>query len=233
MPHGPTWNRLNLLGQIVLAVAFTLLVLRVAGWVWPGSAADRLFRAGFEGYDWFVDLFLAGILGYGLYSWFSGRMWCRFACPLAALMHVCALLALPNPGGQEEVHLVQRVHERLPPGHRRDELRQQGPAHAGPRVRGLLGLCPELPDRRPVVRPGRAALRPGTQARPGLARCLAGTAEGAPGAPGLTTRVAAGPSTDGLSGASPSGATAAGSAKAPVAAEMDGRLKTRRDRIRT
>ncbi len=35
-----------------------------------------------------VDIFLAGIIGVGLYFWFSGRVWCRFACPLAALMHV-------------------------------------------------------------------------------------------------------------------------------------------------
>jgi NosR/NirI family nitrous oxide reductase transcriptional regulator len=90
MPHGPRWNRLNALGQVVLAVALVLMGLRVAGWIWPGSAPERLFRAGFEGYGWFVDLFLAGILGYGLYFWFSGRMWCRFACPLAALMHVYA-----------------------------------------------------------------------------------------------------------------------------------------------
>jgi polyferredoxin len=75
---------------VVLAVAVLLMGLRVAGWAWPGSAAERLFRQGFEGYGWFVDLFLAGILGYGLYFWFSGRMWCRFACPLAALMHVYA-----------------------------------------------------------------------------------------------------------------------------------------------
>jgi NosR/NirI family nitrous oxide reductase transcriptional regulator len=90
MPHGPRWNRLDALGQVILAVAVVLMGLRVAGWVWSGSAADRFFRIGFEGYGWFVDLFLAGILGYGLYFWFSGRMWCRFACPLAALMHVYA-----------------------------------------------------------------------------------------------------------------------------------------------
>ena len=39
---------------------------------------------------WSVDLLLAGILGVGLYWHFSGRMWCRFACPLAALMHIYA-----------------------------------------------------------------------------------------------------------------------------------------------
>ena len=32
----------------------------------------------------------AGIVGVGMYFWFSGRVWCRFACPLAALMHIYA-----------------------------------------------------------------------------------------------------------------------------------------------
>ena len=95
MPHGPKWNRLNMVGQGVLAVAFLLMGLRIAGWIWPGSRAAKLFEAGFQGvplfnYGWFVDLFLAGVVGYGFYFWYSGRVWCRFACPLAALMHVYA-----------------------------------------------------------------------------------------------------------------------------------------------
>ncbi len=39
-------------------------------------------------YKWVVDTLLAGIIGVGFYFWFSGRVWCRFACPLAALMHI-------------------------------------------------------------------------------------------------------------------------------------------------
>jgi hypothetical protein len=70
MPHGPRWNRLNVVGQVVLAVAFALMGLRTLGWAFPGGMAERLFRVGFEGYAWFVDLFLAGIVGYGLYFWF-------------------------------------------------------------------------------------------------------------------------------------------------------------------
>ncbi|MEE8524648.1 MAG: 4Fe-4S dicluster domain-containing protein, partial [Thermoanaerobaculia bacterium] len=31
-----------------------------------------------------------GVVGYGFYFWFSGRVWCRFICPLAALMHIYA-----------------------------------------------------------------------------------------------------------------------------------------------
>ena len=43
-----------------------------------------------ERYKWGVDVFLACVLGYGVYFWYSGRVWCRFFCPLAALMHVYA-----------------------------------------------------------------------------------------------------------------------------------------------
>ncbi|HTM57573.1 MAG TPA: NAD(P)-binding domain-containing protein [Candidatus Udaeobacter sp.] len=92
MPHGPGWNRLNLAGQVVLAIAVVLLLARIAGWILPeGNPAARLFESALEpGYKWGIDVFLAGVLGYGLYFWFSGRVWCRFFCPLAALMHVYA-----------------------------------------------------------------------------------------------------------------------------------------------
>ncbi len=96
MPHGPGWNRLNMLGQVVLAFAFALLGLRIAGWVMgPQSLPSVWFKRGFEtipyfNYQWGVDLFLSGVLGIGLYFSFSGRTWCRFVCPLAALMHIYA-----------------------------------------------------------------------------------------------------------------------------------------------
>jgi thioredoxin reductase/ferredoxin len=99
MPHGPKWNRLNMLGQAILAVCFALLAARVATWLWPqsalGHALGRFYHTLFYNhafYDYYhvVDLFLTGVVGLGLYFWFSGRTWCRFACPLAALMHIYA-----------------------------------------------------------------------------------------------------------------------------------------------
>jgi thioredoxin reductase/Fe-S-cluster-containing hydrogenase component 2 len=91
MPHGPRWNRLNLAGQGVLAVAIVLLLVRVAGWAIPGyDRADAVFEPLKDQYKWIVDVFLAGVVGYGVYFWYSGRAWCRFLCPLAALMHVYA-----------------------------------------------------------------------------------------------------------------------------------------------
>jgi len=92
MPHGPAWNRWNAAGQVVLLVAVLLLLLRIAGWILPaGNRIDAVFDPILKTqYKWVVDVFLAGVLGYGLYFWFSGRVWCRFFCPLAALMHVYA-----------------------------------------------------------------------------------------------------------------------------------------------
>ena len=104
MPHGPFWNKLNFVGQVFLAAAFALLALRVLGWMLPGSWIDQNFHLLLEGkndngqlaagfvfsYKWFVDILFGGVLGVGLYFKYSGRVWCRFACPLAALMHVYA-----------------------------------------------------------------------------------------------------------------------------------------------
>ena len=92
MPHGGRWNRLNLAGQAVLGIALVLLAIRIAGWVLPAGnpvagVFDQLLRPAWQ---WGIDVTLAGVIGYGLYFWWSGRFWCRFFCPLAALMHVYA-----------------------------------------------------------------------------------------------------------------------------------------------
>ena len=104
MLHGPFWNRVNFIGQAFLAAAFALLAVRIVGWISPGSWADRSFNLLLEGkgdngqlaagfmfsYKWFVDVLFGGVLGVGFYFKYSGRVWCRFACPLAALMHIYA-----------------------------------------------------------------------------------------------------------------------------------------------
>jgi thioredoxin reductase/polyferredoxin len=92
MPHGPLWNRLNLIGQGILALAVILLFVRIAGWLRPQDTRLNEFfdHTLLHDYKWGVDVFLAGVVGYGAYFWLSGRVWCRFLCPLAALMHIYA-----------------------------------------------------------------------------------------------------------------------------------------------
>jgi len=101
MPHGPIWNRVNMTGQVILALAFLLFAGRAVSWTWPDKGVGRIAGKFYDGllsnwsvfgaelnYYHVVDVFLAGIVGVGMYFWFSGRVWCRFACPLAALMNV-------------------------------------------------------------------------------------------------------------------------------------------------
>ena len=103
MPHGPRWNRANSIGQVILALCFVMLFGRIASWLMPDSPLGEGLRALYEGmlygwqiwgiqlnYRWSIDILLAGVVGYGAYFWYSGRVWCRFACPLAALMHIYA-----------------------------------------------------------------------------------------------------------------------------------------------
>lgn len=96
MPHGLFWNKFNMLGQVILAVACIMMGFRILGWVMPdGNVADQIFNAMLSGipvlnWKYAVDVWLAGVFGVAFYFHFSGRIWCRFACPLAALMHIYA-----------------------------------------------------------------------------------------------------------------------------------------------
>jgi len=96
MPHGPFWNRVNMVGQTLLYIAFVMMLLRIVGWILPdGNWAAAGFQAMMDGmpllnWKYAVDVWLAGVLGVAFYFHFSGRVWCRFACPLAALMHIYA-----------------------------------------------------------------------------------------------------------------------------------------------
>lgn len=100
MPHGPFWTKLNMIGQVFLWFAFALLGFRIIGWIFPGSIWEASFKYLLTGgplsdeglpifnYSYFVDLLWAGVIGVSFYFHFSGRVWCRFACPLSALMQI-------------------------------------------------------------------------------------------------------------------------------------------------
>jgi len=98
MPHGPFWNRMNMVGQAILGIAVLLFFFRVLSWLGLGFL-EPLYAGLLSGWQFLgvqlnyyqvVDIFLAGTVGVACYFWFSGRVWCRFACPLAALMHIYA-----------------------------------------------------------------------------------------------------------------------------------------------
>ena len=101
MPHGPKATRWNMVGQTFLAFAVVLMVLRIISWIFPASPAGAVFHFLEKGaplgsglpllnYEYFVDVLWSGVIGVAFYFHLSGRVWCRFACPLAALMHIYA-----------------------------------------------------------------------------------------------------------------------------------------------
>ncbi len=87
-PHGPVAKKWENAGQVVLLFATVITVLALlstwAGISVPGTA--DLTAA----YALIVDIVFAGVIGVGMYFTLSGRIWCRFLCPLAALMHIYA-----------------------------------------------------------------------------------------------------------------------------------------------
>ena len=99
MPRGEGPKRWNLIGQFMLLLCLLMLAGRILAWSFPetgvgqwGQSLTLGIQSGLPllNYEWLVDLFLSGILGVGLYWHFSGRTWCRFVCPLAALMNLYA-----------------------------------------------------------------------------------------------------------------------------------------------
>jgi thioredoxin reductase/polyferredoxin len=88
-PHGPKAKRWENAAQLVLlfAVVATLLHTLAQHQVWFDT--DSILPSVVWGiYLLLVDVVLAGVLGLGLYFLLGGRTWCRFFCPLAAVMHL-------------------------------------------------------------------------------------------------------------------------------------------------
>ncbi|OIP26196.1 hypothetical protein AUK22_07080 [bacterium CG2_30_54_10] len=88
-PHGPVAKKLENIGQVVLAFAILATGLHLAlkkGWLVGITAAGADLTWGV--YLLTIDIVFAGVLGLGVYGLLGGRVWCRYGCPLAAIMHI-------------------------------------------------------------------------------------------------------------------------------------------------
>ena len=85
-PHGPKAKKMENTGQIILwfaAIVSLFVILKT--WFNISIPSTKTLSSL---YGIIVDIFFAGVLGVGVYFFLSGRVWCRFFCPLAALMHI-------------------------------------------------------------------------------------------------------------------------------------------------
>jgi NosR/NirI family transcriptional regulator, nitrous oxide reductase regulator len=87
-PHGPKAKRWENFGQVVLAIATFITALYVVGWFYPSQTLNEFKYSLVHYYALIIDTAIGGVVGVGAYFFYSGRIWCRFACPLAALMHI-------------------------------------------------------------------------------------------------------------------------------------------------
>ena len=93
-PHGPKAKKWENFGQFALLFAFIITALKLASILYDFNipvinekiAVTADFFHNF--YHFGIDIIFAGVLGVGVYFFLSGRVWCRFGCPLAALMHI-------------------------------------------------------------------------------------------------------------------------------------------------
>ncbi len=85
-PHGPLAKKWDNAGQVVLWIAIAVTILAIAA----GGSGSPLSNTASDVYAFVVDTIFAGVIGVGAYFFMSGRVWCRFLCPLAALMHIYA-----------------------------------------------------------------------------------------------------------------------------------------------
>ncbi|MEW5975770.1 MAG: NAD(P)-binding domain-containing protein [Acidobacteriota bacterium] len=85
-PKGRTsirWEWMNL-AVLIFAAAVTVLVLVKDTYSAVAGTADLGIRI----YRLFADVWLVGILPVTLYPFLGGKVWCRYWCPLAKLMHL-------------------------------------------------------------------------------------------------------------------------------------------------
>jgi NosR/NirI family transcriptional regulator, nitrous oxide reductase regulator len=87
-PHGRKAKKWENLGQVILAVITLISLLYVVSWFYQSETLNSAKYFLVHWYGLIVDTAFAGTIGLGTYFFFSGRIWCRYGCPLAALMNL-------------------------------------------------------------------------------------------------------------------------------------------------
>ncbi|AFH49682.1 Thioredoxin reductase [Ignavibacterium album JCM 16511] len=93
-PHGPKAKKWENFGQWALLAAFVVTGLKLLSGLYdfniPIINEKVSYTANFLHNFYYIgiDVIFAGVLGVGVYFFLSGRVWCRFGCPLAAWMHM-------------------------------------------------------------------------------------------------------------------------------------------------
>jgi polyferredoxin len=76
---------------LIYSVLAFIVVTTIVVWLhatgqatWLGGAAGKLSSA----YGFFIGAIFSGVVGVGFYPLFGSRVWCRFGCPMAAILGI-------------------------------------------------------------------------------------------------------------------------------------------------
>lgn len=93
-PHGSKAKKWENFGQWALLAAFLVTGLKLLSVLYDFDIPIINEKISYSSaflyniYHFTIDIIFAGVLGVGVYFFLSGRVWCRFGCPLAAWMHI-------------------------------------------------------------------------------------------------------------------------------------------------
>ena len=83
-----SWKVERAMIYTVLVFAVVMTVLQISNYLSDGSLfGDYTWRVN-QAYSFFIGSIFAGVVGTGFYPLMGNRVWCRFGCPLAAIMGI-------------------------------------------------------------------------------------------------------------------------------------------------
>ncbi len=84
----------------IYSVLAAVTVLTASLWIWPGAFSESFRKV----YGFAIASMFAGVIGTGFYPLLGSRVWCRFGCPMAAILGICQRLfsrfRITTNGGQ-------------------------------------------------------------------------------------------------------------------------------------
>jgi len=82
-------ERISIYTVLAAVITMTLLVFGEA--VFPGTVLGSAAGWAKAIYSFFVGAIFSGVIGVGLYPLMGSRVWCRFGCPMAAILGIAQL----------------------------------------------------------------------------------------------------------------------------------------------
>lgn len=76
-----------LIHSVLLAVIFVTALLWLNS-LWSGAILGALSHGAARAYSFLIVSIFSGIVGVGFYPWLGSRVWCRFGCPMAAILGI-------------------------------------------------------------------------------------------------------------------------------------------------